>query len=275
MKNILILGLGLIGGSLAKAIKESGLEYRIHAYDPDQLSLENALNDKSIDIAIDQIEAIPQIEDLILIILSSSIDKTIENLKLLKSVGEKTLFVSLASSLTSINDFVEQESMKNIIFTHPISGSHKSGYANASPDLFNQKNVISVNVNDLQGNQVHEIEKIWSSIGSNIINMSLDDHERFLMFTSHLPHLIAYTTMLSIDDELDISKFSAGGLKEFLRIAESSPDMWADIFSSNSQNLTVGSEIFIKNLNKIIDLFKNPETLKELLSEIKNKKQKL
>ena len=275
MKNILILGLGLIGGSLAKAIKESGLEYRIHAYDPDQLSLENALNDKSIDVAIDQIEAIPQIEDLSLIILSSSIDKTIENLKLLKSIGEKTLFVSLASSLTSINDFVEQEGMKNIIFTHPISGSHKSGYENASPDLFNQKNVISVNVNDLQVNQIHEIEKMWSSIGSNIINMSLDDHERFLMFTSHLPHLIAYTTMLSIDDELDISKFSAGGLKEFLRIAESSPDMWADIFSSNSQNLTVGSEIFIKNLNKIIDLFKDPETLKELLSEIKNKKQKL
>jgi len=275
MKNILILGLGLIGGSLAKALKESGLDYRIHAYDPDQLSLENALNDKSIDVAIDQIEAIPQIEDLSLIILSSSIDKTIENLKLLKSIGDKTLFVSLASSLTSINDFVEQEGMKNIIFTHPISGSHKSGYENASPELFNQKNVISVNVNDLQGNQIHEIEKMWASIGSNIINMSLDDHERFLMFTSHLPHLIAYTTMLSIDDELDISKFSAGGLKEFLRIAESSPDMWADIFSSNSQNLTVGSEIFIKNLNKIIDLFKDPGTLKELLSEIKNKKQKL
>ena len=275
MKNILILGLGLIGGSLAKAIKESGLEYRIHAYDPDQLSLENALNDKSIDVAIDQIEAIPQIEDLSMIILSSSIDKTIENLKFLKSIGEKTLFVSLASSLTSINDFVVQEGMKNIIFTHPISGSHKSGYENASPDLFNQKNVISVNVNDLQVNQIHEIEKMWSSIGSNIINMSLDDHERFLMFTSHLPHLIAYTTMLSIDDELDISKFSAGGLKEFLRIAESSPDMWADIFSSNSQNLTVGSEIFIKNLNKIIDLFKDPGTLKELLSEIKNKKQEL
>ena len=275
MKNILILGLGLIGGSLAKALKESGLDYRIHAYDPDQLSLENALNDKSIDVAIDQIEAIPQIEDLSLIILSSSIDKTIENLKLLKSIGEKTLFVSLASSLTSINDFVEQEGMKNIIFTHPISGSHKSGYENASPELFNQKNVISVNVNDLQGNQIHEIEKMWTSIGSNIINMSLDDHERFLMFTSHLPHLIAFTTMLSIEDELDISKFSAGGLKEFLRIAESNPDMWADIFSSNSQNLTVGSEIFIKNLNKIIDLFKNPETLKKLLSEIKNKKQKL
>ena len=275
MKNILILGLGLIGGSLAKALKESGLDYRIHAYDPDQLSLENALNDKSIDVAIDQIEAIPQIEDLSLIILSSSIDKTIENLKLLKSIGEKTLFVSLASSLTSINDFVEQEGMKNIIFTHPISGSHKSGYENASPELFNQKNVISVNVNDLQGNQIHEIEKMWASIGSNIINMSLDDHERFLMFTSHLPHLIAFTTMLSIEDELDISKFSAGGLKEFLRIAESNPDMWADIFSSNSQNLTVGSEIFIKNLNKIIDLFKDPGTLKELLSEIKNKKQKL
>jgi len=275
MKNILILGLGLIGGSLAKAIKESGLEYKIHAYDPDQLCLENALNDKSIDVAVDQIEAIPQIEDLTMIILSCSIDKTIENLKLLKSMGEKTLFVSLASSLTSINEFVVQEGMKNIIFTHPISGSHKSGYENASPDLFNQKNVISVNVNDLQVNQINEIEKMWSSIGSNIINMSLDDHERFLMFTSHLPHLIAYTTMLSIDDELDISKFSAGGLKEFLRIAESSPDMWADIFSSNSQNLTAGSEIFIKNLNKIIDLFKNPETLKELLSEIKNKKQKL
>jgi len=193
----------------------------------------------------------------------------------LKSIGEKTLFVSLASSLTLINDFVEQEGMKNIIFTHPISGSHKSGYKNASPDLFNQKNVISVNVNDLKGNQTYEIEKIWSSIGANIINMSLDDHERFLMFTSHLPHLVAYTIMLSIDDELDISKFSAGGLKEFLRIAESSPDIWADIFSSNSQNLTIGSEIFIKNLNKIIDLFKDPETLKELLSEIKNKKQKL
>jgi len=196
-------------------------------------------------------------------------------LKFLKAIDEKTLFVSLASSLSSINNFAVSEGIKNIIFTHPISGSHKSGYENASPNLFNQKNVISVNVNDLQENQTHEIEKIWSSIGSNIINMSLDDHERFLMFTSHLPHLIAYTTMLSIDDEVDISKFSAGGLKEFLRIAESNPDLWADIFSSNSKNLKVGSEIFINNLNKIIDLFKDPETLKEQLAEIRNKKQKL
>ena len=275
MKSIVILGLGLIGGSLAKAIKESGLKYRIHAYDPNQLSLKNALNDKSIDVAIDQIETIPQIEDLSLIILCSSIDKTIENLKLLKAIDEKTFFVSLASSLSSINDFVESEGIKNIIFTHPISGSHKSGYENASPKLFNQKNVISVNVNNLQKNQIHEIEKIWSSIGSNIINMSVDDHERFLMFTSHLPHLIAYTTMLSIDDEVDISKFSAGGLKDFLRIAESNPDLWADIFSSNSKNLKVGSEIFINNLNKIINLFEDPETLKELLAKIRNKKQKL
>ena len=275
MKSIVILGLGLIGGSLAKAIKESGLKYRIHAYDPNQLSLKNALNDKSIDVAIDQIETIPQIEDLSLIILCSSIDKTIENLKLLKAIDEKTFFVSLASSLSSINDFVESEGIKNIIFTHPISGSHKSGYENASPNLFNQKNVISVNVNNLQKNQIHEIEKIWSSIGSNIINMSVGDHERFLMFTSHLPHLIAYTTMLSIDDEVDISKFSAGGLKDFLRIAESNPDLWADIFSSNSKNLKVGSEIFINNLNKIINLFEDPETLKELLAKIRNKKQKL
>jgi prephenate dehydrogenase len=275
MKSILILGLGLIGGSLAKALKESELEYRIHAYDPDQLSLENALNDKSIDVAIDQIEAIPQIEDLSLIILSSSIDKTIENLKLLKSIGDKTLFVSLASSLTSINDFVESEGIKNIIFMHPISGSHKSGYENASPNMFDQKNVISVNVNDLQENQTHEIEKIWSSIGSNTINMSLDDHERFLMFTSHLPHLIAYTTMLSIDDEVDISKYSAGGLKEFLRIAESNPDLWADIFSSNSNNLIEGSEIFIKNMKKIIGLFDDQTSLQKLLSEIRNQKQKL
>ena len=128
MKSILILGLGLIGGSLAKAIKVSGLEYRIHAYDPDQLSLENALNDKSIDEAVDQIETISQIQDLSLIMLCSSIDKTIENLKFLKAIDEKTLFVSLASSLSSINDFVESEGIKNIIFTHPISGSHKLIY---------------------------------------------------------------------------------------------------------------------------------------------------
>ena len=125
MKSILILGLGLIGGSLAKAIKESELEYRIHAYDPDQLSLENALNDKSIDEAVDQIETIPQIEDLSLIMLCSSIDKTIENLKSLKAIDEKTLFVSLASSLSAINDFVESDGIKNIIITHPNSGSHK------------------------------------------------------------------------------------------------------------------------------------------------------
>ena len=125
MKNILILGLGLIGGSLAKAIKKNELEYRIYAYDPDELSLEKALNDESIDVAIEQIETISQIEDLSLIILSSSIDKTIENLELLKFIDEKTLLVSLASSLSSINDFVELEGVKNIIFTHPISGSHK------------------------------------------------------------------------------------------------------------------------------------------------------
>ena len=112
MKSILILGLGLIGGSLAKAIKESELEYRIYAYDPDQLSLENALNDRSIDEAVDEIETILQIEDLSLIMLCSSIDKTIENLKFLKVIDEKTLFVSLASSLSTINDFVESEGVK-------------------------------------------------------------------------------------------------------------------------------------------------------------------
>jgi prephenate dehydrogenase len=81
--------------------------------------------------------------------------------------------------------------------------------------------------------------------------------------------------MLSIDDEVDISKYSAGGLKEFLRIAESNPDLWADIFSSNSNNLIEGSEIFIKNMKKIIGLFDDQTSLQKLLSEIRNQKQKL
>ncbi len=275
MKNILILGLGLIGGSLAKAIKKKELNYQIYAYDPDEVSIKKALKDGVIDSSINNIEDCINIEDLSLIIMSSSIESTIANLKLLKSTDQNTTIVSLASSLNSVYEFAKKADIKNLIFSHPISGSHKSGYENATEGLFYKKNIINVNVNEIERARVSELEELWDSIESSIINMSIEDHEKFLMFTSHLPHLIAFAVILSISDEINISKLSAGGLKEFLRIAESNPKMWADIFSSNSSNLIEGAKIFSENMDKIIDLFKDTESLETLLSEIRNKKKDL
>lgn len=275
MKNILILGLGLIGGSFAKAIKENNLNYKIYAYDPDVISIKTALKEGIIDYQINDVEDFVTIENLSMIIMSSSIDSTKSNLNLLKVTDQSTLIVSLASSMNSIHEFAQKADIKNLIFSHPISGSHKSGFKNSSVDLFKEKNIINVNVSGIGSSRILELEELWESIGSSVINMSIEDHEKFLMFTSHLPHLIAFAAILSISDEVNISKLSAGGLKEFLRIAESNPKMWADIFSSNSSNLIMGAKIFSENMDKIVALFDDTESLEALLSEIRNKKKSL
>ena len=275
MKDILILGLGLIGGSFAKAIKENDLSYKIYAFDPDDISVKTALKEGIVDYQINDVEDFVSIENLSMVIMSSSIESTKANLNFLKATDQNTLIVSLASSMNSIYKFAQKADIRNLIFSHPISGSHKSGFENSTVDLFKGKNIINVNVSGIKSSRILELEELWESIGSSVINMSIEDHEKFLMFTSHLPHLIAFAAILSISDEVNISKLSAGGLKEFLRIAESNPKMWADIFSSNSSNLINGAKIFSENMNKIIGLFDDTESLEALLSEIRNKKKKL
>ena len=157
--------------------------------------------------------------------------------------------------------------VKNIVLSHPMAGSHNSGFDASKEGLFNNKKTIIVDAFKIDSENLTIVEKFWHKLGSETIKMNVDEHDYAVAYASHLPHLIAFGLTDAIKNEAnsDINESSAGGLKEFLRIAASDPDMWADILITNK-------EAIINSLNQfnisIENLLKNTESIEDLKSSL-------
>ena len=168
--------------------------------------------------------------------------------------------------------------------SHPISGSEVSGPEYGSKNLFKKKWCIIIK--DKNKKALLKISKFWKKIGSKIVFMQSDEHDKIFSMTSHLPHLIAYNLIKTAQDfqkknKKNIIKFSAGGLRDFSRTAASNEIMWRDVFLSNKRNMIKVIEMFIKNLNglkknikfsedkKLIKILKNSKKVRKQIIELK------
>ncbi|MDA9600116.1 prephenate dehydrogenase/arogenate dehydrogenase family protein, partial [Candidatus Pelagibacter sp.] len=187
----------------------------------------------------------------------------------------KTIITDIGSSKIESSKIIEKFLRKDIswIQSHPIAGSEVSGPEHGRQDIFENKWCVLIKDKNTKKNHLTILNKFWKKIGSKIVIMSSEKHDKIFSITSHLPHLIAYNLVKSAQDfekiqNYDLIKYSAGGLRDFSRIAASNEIMWRDIFFNNKKNISKAIDLFIKNLNsfkKDINSKNNKLILKKLI----------
>ena len=199
-------------------------------------------------------------------------------LKLNKNLGENSLITDVGSTRGNVAKLIKENLSKNLnwIMSHPISGSEASGPMYGSKDLFKNKwcIIIKSKKNNLLKNK---LIKFWKKLGSNVLFMQEKEHDKIFSVTSHLPHLIAYNLIKTAQDfqklnRTNVIKYSAGGLRDFSRIAASNEIMWRDIFFNNRKNMSHIIDLFMKNLQNFkTDINKKRNSV--LLEKLKKSKK--
>ena len=275
---IIIIGLGLIGGSIAKQLMAKN-EMTILAYDSNQNSVQNALNKSNIHGVIAHLDELqlPEHENS-LIVIATPPKASLEILRSLSPLFNSSTTITDTSSIKLPAEIILNEfnNPDNIILSHPIAGSHNSGEQHAQDDLFLDKNVIVSASPSANKEHIQKVKLLWEALQSRVIDLDSKTHDYIFAHSSHLPHFASYALLMTLMDlkEENIAQFSGGGFGEFLRLASSSPEMWADIFSLNKDNLNVSIESFISNLNHLKSAVnKDPESVQALLVDLKNFKE--
>ena len=279
-KKLLIIGCGLIGSSILRGCINKKISKNIFVYEK---SKKNIFKIKKINSKITILKKLDKkISDIDIVIIStpmSQYDKIIPNLN--KFLGKKSIITDVGSTKQNVLNLKNKKLNKSLnwILSHPISGSEVSGPEYGSKSLFINKWCIIIK--DKNSRKQKKIIQLWKKLGSKIILMDPKDHDKIFALTSHLPHLIAYNLIKTAQDfqkkqKKNIIKYSAGGLRDFSRIAASNEIMWRDIFFNNKKNIIDAINMFIKNLNSFKKNIKNLEDknlLKKLINSKKVRKQ--
>jgi len=274
---VCIIGCGLIGSSIARAIKKNKLSNQVVSCNRSNITNRkviklNIVNDSSSDA-----KKMVKGSDLIIIAtpLSSYTDVI---LKIKNSLKNGAILTDVGSVKKKVIPLVEKNIPKNIswISSHPIAGTEESGPDSGFSDLFKNRWCILTPSNQAKDKDVKLLENFWKKIGSKVDIMDKNQHDYILSITSHIPHLIAYNivnTTLKIKKKKDrnIVKYSAGGLRDFTRIAASNPIMWRDIFIQNKENTSEMIDKFIKNLKDLKKVIKskNEKKLQTIFTKTK------
>ena len=253
---ISIIGCGLIGSSIFKGLKKVGSIKKIITYDNDKSVNEIIKKDKLSDEIFKSAGDAVKNSDLIIIATPiSSFENVLNSIK--DNLKTGSILTDTCSVKTGVSKIFEKINLKNSICIpgHPVAGIENSGPKAGFADLFKNKWTILTPSKSTDENTIQKVSNFWESLGSKVKIMSDEDHDKILTFTSHLPHVVAYNivkTSMSHDEEVkdDIIKYSAGGLRDFTRIAASDPIMWRDIFIDNSALIIQAIDKFIKNLDE-------------------------
>tara|TARA_Y100001936_G_scaffold253640_1_gene319698 strand:- start:38107 stop:38982 length:876 start_codon:yes stop_codon:yes gene_type:complete len=245
INKLTVIGVGLIGGSFALALRKAGLVRKINGLGRSKKNLEHALKLGIIDEASTNYAEALERTDLVLI--AAPVGQINEILKKIKPfLGAKTIITDVGSTKQDIVEAIRlliPDSIKNFVPSHPIAGAELSGAHAANADLFIGKNIILTPLNETNTNSIETLSKLWESCGASISMMNPYQHDKLLAMTSHLPHMLAFTFMNYIssnnteENAESIFNFSGGGFQDFTRIAASSPEMWKDICLSNRRQL--------------------------------------
>ena len=274
MKNILIIGCGLLGSSLLRRIQKKKIAKKIYIYEKSKSNISKIKKLKLPGIIVNKLQDGVVKSDLIILCTPMSEYKNLI-LKMNKFLLSKTIITDIGSSKLETSKIIKRFLKKGIFWTscHPIAGSEVSGPEHGKQDLFENKWCVLINEKQTNQNHLIILNRFWKKIGSKVVLMTAVKHDRIFSITSHLPHLIAYNLVNSAQDfekkqNYDLIKFSAGGLRDFSRIAASNEIMWRDIFFNNSKNMRAAIDLFIKNLNsfkKDINSKNNKSILKKLI----------
>ena len=254
--NIGIIGLGLMGGSLAKAVKRYGISEKVYGFTNSEKNKKEIEELGLVDELVD-LETLKKVSDVI--ILSIPVDAIISMFPNFLDIGEKTTIIDMGSTKEYIVKNIPSKIRKNFIAAHPMTGTEKNGPKAAIDNLYEGKTVVLCDLEDNANMHVNKAFKIFQEIGMRIVVMNSHEHDVNACYISHLPHLISFSlanTVMSHQNPKEIIALAAGGFKDMSRIAKSSPRMWGDIFKQNKKNLLDSIDLFesqLQNARKMVE----------------------
>lgn len=264
-EQVTIIGVGLLGASLGKAMRAEGLVDKIIGYGRNQDNLKNAVDLKIIDSGAKDLQGAVENSDLIIICVPVG--------RMVSLVTEFIPWVKKGCHITDVGSVKGPlvEELENIIDktahfigSHPLAGGEKSGLSASNKDLFNGARCIITPTSKSNSEAMNKISLLWEKIGMNVSTMDAEEHDQALGAVSHLPHVVAYALMnavgdLKTNDNEKYVSFSAGGLRDTTRIASSDPVMWRDICTHNSKQLLKCIDHFQESLGKIKEYIEKEE----------------
>ena len=255
MKNILIIGCGLLGSSLVRKISKKKISKKIFIYEKSKKNIEKIKKLKLKGTIVKRLkDVIPHTGFIIFCTPMSEYKKII--LKINDYLSSDHIITDIGSAKLKSNEIIRKNLKKKIFWTssHPIAGSEVSGPENGKEDLFENKWCVLIKDKKTNIKHLNFLRSFWKKVGSKTVEMNSEKHDKIFSMTSHLPHLIAYNLVKSAQDfekkqRYNLIKYSAGGLRDFSRIAASNEIMWRDIFFNNKTNVSKAIDIFVKNLH--------------------------
>lgn len=271
MKNIYLIGVGLIGGSFAIDIKKHFPETVIHGISRKEATLEEAL---SLNL-IDKKATLEDLENADLVIISIPVDATVKILPtILDKISDNTLVIDAGSTKEAICKVIENHpKRRNFLACHPIAGTENSGPSAAIPNLYVGKTNIICEVEKTTFKLQEKALKLFTAIGMRIRYMDPVAHDKHIAYVSHLSHISSFmlgkTVLEKEKNERDIFDMAGSGFASTVRLAKSSPAMWTPIFQQNKENVIETLEEYISNLQHFKVLMQQ-ENFDEIYNEMEN-----
>lgn len=249
--NVGIIGLGLIGGSIALKIKEIDKNTVIYGLDKDMDSMSYSLSKGIIDKKLD-IKSIDNLKYIFIAIPVDAIKSEIESI--LNKISNDTLVIDLGSTKYEIcKRVLDHANRKNFLAAHPIAGTEFSGPSAATNNLFDNKVLILCETEKTDQDLLLDALKIFDLMNMKIINMDSIEHDKHIAYVSHLSHISSFmlgkTVMNKEEDQDTIYDMAGSGFESTVRLAKSSPETWASIFVENKNNIVESLNEYISNIN--------------------------
>ncbi len=256
--NVGIIGLGLMGGSLALSLQKQDYVDSIVGYDHNETHKKDALQLG----LVDKIVSFEDIKKCDVIFLAIPVNGVINTLQQLTDVNENTTIIDLGSTKEKIVASVPPKIRQNFVAAHPMTGTENFGPHAAVENLYTDKVVVLCDLEESGEIQKQRARKIFKSLNMKKYFMKSYEHDRHAAFISHMPHAISYSianTVLKQENKHNILALAAGGFRSMSRLAKSSPYMWEDIFRQNKENLLEAIELFETELTNLKTNIQNEE----------------
>jgi prephenate dehydrogenase len=265
MNNLLIFGVGLIGGSIAlESQKKQMFNQVIGVQREGGTSLSSFVSNGMIDRVSEDLNK--DIKQADFIVIATPVAQIENILKIIApSLSQRTIVIDVGSTKSNIMHFAKKElkeKFSQFVGCHPIAGSERHGPSAAKINLFKNRDIILTPENETDPNKLELTSKFWKDLGGIIKTMRPLEHDQIFSTVSHIPHLIAYNMVNLIAGKSNtdtLLKFAASGFKDFSRIAGSSPEVWKDISLANKVAILNDLDLFVKEINKTALLIKNED----------------
>jgi prephenate dehydrogenase len=263
INKLAIIGVGLIGGSLAIALRQAGVVRQIVGCGRGKANLEKAVELEVIDEFTHDVAEAVSGADLVFVAVPLGAMKTVFKSMAAHLKPDAVVTDGGSAKACVIQDWIDVfGNDSQFVAGHPIAGTENSGVEAALPDLYQSRRIILTPTASVDPEAVKRVESMWQSCGSEVTHMSVELHDQVLAATSHLPHVLAFGLVDSLDKletHDEIFKYAAGGFRDFSRIASSNPVMWRDICVANHAALTPVLDSFIDDLQNLSAMIKSQD----------------